>query len=464
MPTASGVGVVEPNSALERAEVGGERNEAKTFFIKRAFQNLHNAYQRNYDEWAQRHVNLISDASSGAGKLFSSAGKLISLAKTFFSTVRDASDVNDSWWTSSPVMTKFHDISHKSRVVAMALFPFILIGMGLHTKALVSGLKDRKVETIWNASTDLVKDVAALVGTVAQSMLTLISFELAKEPLKVIAKPLIFVSAILSSISIVVKARNLHKRRGFQKLMNESIEKGTFAEFIQQYDAEMLAKHLGVSEGERIQRVVKNAFESGNVKRQGKVVESLKGRVTKNNWSDGLSILADTVSLVSVTILVFAPPLAPIGFALAAATGVFVIAKAAYDYVDMKKFNKHLGLDQDLEMTIGKYNGDLNDGKPDGKGSLKYENGDFYIGSWVEGKIEGKGTYQFQDGRRYEGEWADGKFEGQGKYWYTNGANLEISFEDGSPVGEGTYTYPNGKKFQQVWENGVIQSSELLDG
>ena len=44
-----------------------------------------------------------------------------------------------------------------------------------------------------------------------------------------------------------------------------------------------------------------------------------------------------------------------------------------------------------------------------------------YIGQSLNGKPEGKGTSLFNNGERYEGYWINGKFEGKGIYYYNSG-------------------------------------------
>ncbi len=92
------------------------------------------------------------------------------------------------------------------------------------------------------------------------------------------------------------------------------------------------------------------------------------------------------------------------------------------------------------------YVGDLEDGKPHGKGSITYENGDIYDGEWKEGLKEGKGTLTSPDGGKYEGEWKNDKMEGQGTYIWPNGKKYEGEWKDGKKDGEGTILFKDGSK------------------
>ena len=62
----------------------------------------------------------------------------------------------------------------------------------------------------------------------------------------------------------------------------------------------------------------------------------------------------------------------------------------------------------------GVYKGEMASGKPYGKGSALYENGNNYEGQFVKGKRHGYGTFTFADGEKYEGEWVLGQQNGRG--------------------------------------------------
>lgn len=51
------------------------------------------------------------------------------------------------------------------------------------------------------------------------------------------------------------------------------------------------------------------------------------------------------------------------------------------------------------------YQGELEGGRPSGKGRTEFKNGDVYEGEYVKGKRQGKGIYTFPDGEKYDGEW-----------------------------------------------------------
>ena len=60
-------------------------------------------------------------------------------------------------------------------------------------------------------------------------------------------------------------------------------------------------------------------------------------------------------------------------------------------------------------LFLGKYVGNVKDGKPNGKGECSYDKDrGNYKGSWRDGERHGKGTYKNLDGRKYIGEWKKG--------------------------------------------------------
>lgn len=66
-----------------------------------------------------------------------------------------------------------------------------------------------------------------------------------------------------------------------------------------------------------------------------------------------------------------------------------------------------IGTCQIEEMGIkGTYKGEMSSGKPNGKGSEVFENGNTYDGDFVKGKRQGHGVYTFADGEKYDGEWS----------------------------------------------------------
>jgi hypothetical protein len=92
-----------------------------------------------------------------------------------------------------------------------------------------------------------------------------------------------------------------------------------------------------------------------------------------------------------------------------------------------------------------------------GNGILQwYQNGkpsDKYDGNMLNGKANGKGTYTCANGNRYEGDWVSDKRQGKGIYTYANGDRYEGDFVNYKFEGYGTYYSHDGKIKRGRWSN-----------
>jgi len=102
------------------------------------------------------------------------------------------------------------------------------------------------------------------------------------------------------------------------------------------------------------------------------------------------------------------------------------------------------GLENEDNRDIGKYEGEIKNGFPNGQGTFTLNDGEKYVGEFKDGKSHGQGTYTFKKGNKYVGGWKDGKRNGQGT----------ITWSDGKKNGQGTFTFPNGEKYVGEWKNG----------
>ena len=106
---------------------------------------------------------------------------------------------------------------------------------------------------------------------------------------------------------------------------------------------------------------------------------------------------------------------------------------------------------QVLDLPDGaKYEGEVVNGKPNGKGVAVYppqgeRTGDRYEGDWVDGRFHGKGTLTWHGGS-YEGDFVDGKPHGRGTLsdegWYYEGDFLRGYFH-----GKGTLEADDGRHY-----------------
>ena len=109
-------------------------------------------------------------------------------------------------------------------------------------------------------------------------------------------------------------------------------------------------------------------------------------------------------------------------------------------------------------INKGKYIGHLIDGKREGRGIIKWDNGDLYNGEWKNDKKEGKGIYCYNNGQRYEGDWYEDKKEGRGIYYWNNGEfqgdRYEGEWRDDNYEGKGIYYYNDGSKYEGDFKKG----------
>jgi hypothetical protein len=85
----------------------------------------------------------------------------------------------------------------------------------------------------------------------------------------------------------------------------------------------------------------------------------------------------------------------------------------------------------------GDYSGEIRDGKPHGKGNMKYPNGQYFTGQWVRGKRHGGGV--LTDGAKilFDGTWKnDKKGDGNGLIEHINATYTGHIF-NGLPSGKG---------------------------
>ena len=97
--------------------------------------------------------------------------------------------------------------------------------------------------------------------------------------------------------------------------------------------------------------------------------------------------------------------------------------------------------------TQPKYNGQVENGKPNGQGTETSPDGDMYEGKYKDGKKHGQGTYTWSNGDKYVGKYKDGKRNGHGTSTKSNGDIHEGNWKNGLIDGYGTSTFPNGDKY-----------------
>ena len=96
------------------------------------------------------------------------------------------------------------------------------------------------------------------------------------------------------------------------------------------------------------------------------------------------------------------------------------------------------------EDNDGKYIGEIENGKPNGTGTITFPDGEKYEGEWKDGKRNGQGTYTFRSGAKYVGRWKDDKRNGQGTFTNKDGSK-DVGEWKNSRLWNGITYFKNGK-------------------
>ncbi len=100
------------------------------------------------------------------------------------------------------------------------------------------------------------------------------------------------------------------------------------------------------------------------------------------------------------------------------------------------------------------YEGEVVDGKANGKGTAKNSNGDFYEGEWKNNDYHGRGFIRYSFGDTYEGWWQNGRQTGLGTYNWATGDKYVGKMENFVLDGLGQLYKKDGTKTEGYWVNG----------
>lgn len=89
-----------------------------------------------------------------------------------------------------------------------------------------------------------------------------------------------------------------------------------------------------------------------------------------------------------------------------------------------------------------------------GSGTIKWENGDVFIGTVVKGEKQGKGKFVWHDGQTYDGEWVNNRMDGMADVKYANGDRYTGMVKDGAPEGRGKFVFASGDIFDGEFRQG----------
>ena len=107
----------------------------------------------------------------------------------------------------------------------------------------------------------------------------------------------------------------------------------------------------------------------------------------------------------------------------------------------------------------GIYHGEIENGVPDGRGSMYYYIGAIYSGELCDGRIEGTGVYTYDSGDIYDGGWKNGLKEGTGILKYPSGDIYNGEWKNGLQEGTGVLRYASGDIYHDgQWQAGKIKN------
>ena len=105
------------------------------------------------------------------------------------------------------------------------------------------------------------------------------------------------------------------------------------------------------------------------------------------------------------------------------------------------------------------YEGEAENGKAHGQGSILLDDGSRYEGEWRNGARTGHGLGVGSDGSRHEGQFRHGKAHGWGTGTSPGGGTFTGEWRDGRPHGEGVET-AGGERREVEYRDGVLVEAE----
>ena len=115
--------------------------------------------------------------------------------------------------------------------------------------------------------------------------------------------------------------------------------------------------------------------------------------------------------------------------------------------LSQKKINIPTEQSENTEYENGIFYGKVEEGKKEGQGIYKFNNGETYVGEFKNDLREGIGIYYYKDGSSYNGNWKKDKKHGYGIYSYPDNEAYVGEWKYGKYDGLGIFFYRNGDKY-----------------
>jgi len=101
-----------------------------------------------------------------------------------------------------------------------------------------------------------------------------------------------------------------------------------------------------------------------------------------------------------------------------------------------------------------RYEGEMQQGKIQGKGRFRWACGEYYSGDLLDGEPHGVGTKVLKNGDRYCGQWKYGEAHGWGTKTFANGDKHNGQYKHNKRDGFGVYTWYNGDTYEGYYKAG----------
>jgi hypothetical protein len=115
-----------------------------------------------------------------------------------------------------------------------------------------------------------------------------------------------------------------------------------------------------------------------------------------------------------------------------------------------------------LDFSGDSYEGNIENGKPNGKGTYTLISGAIYEGDFVDGMFEGTGTKKWKNGRIYIGDFKKDKMEGKGTFKYPTGAFYIGEFKNDMFNGYGIYSWEDGATYKGEFKNDKFNGKGII--
>ena len=130
------------------------------------------------------------------------------------------------------------------------------------------------------------------------------------------------------------------------------------------------------------------------------------------------------------------------------------ISKSKEKHIDIKNGDKDKKENVTLKFNNGdKYIGEYLNNKKEGYGILFYNNGNKYKGEFKNDLKNGHGIFNYKNGEKYDGEYKNDLKDGRGIYYYINEEKFIGEYKEDKKNGHGIYFYKDGTKFIGEYKN-----------